>query len=104
MKKRILLIIYCLITTLLYANTYIDASEQEWTYGSMHQWRAHNSYTVIEEIVVIDNMVYALSNHSLFAIDQTTEEIHYYDLSTGLNSTIINHIYHNEEVHELMLC
>jgi hypothetical protein len=54
MKKRILLIIYCLITTLLYANTYIDASEQEWTYGSMHQWRAHNSYTVIEEIVVID--------------------------------------------------
>ena len=104
MKKRILLIIYCLITTLLYANTYIDASEQEWTYGSMHQWRAHNSYTVIEEIVVIDNMVYALSNHSLFAIDQTTEEIHYYDLSTGLNSTIINHIYHNEELHELMLC
>lgn len=104
MKQTILIITICLISTFLFANTYIDTSEDTWTYGSMHQWRAHLAYTEIEEIAIVDNVVYALSNQSLFCIDKQTEELSYHSRLTGLNSSIIDHIYHNEMLDELIIC
>ena len=104
MKKSIILLVSCLITTLLTANTYIDTSEDNWTYGTMHQWQAHIAYSVIDEIAMVGDVVYALSSHSLFSIDKITEEISYHNQLTGLNSSVIHHISHNESLNELMIC
>lgn len=104
MKRIFLIGVCCLINILLIANTYVDTSEENWTYGMMHQWRAHSAYSIINEVVVTKNKVYALSTHSLFSVDKQSEEIEYHSRLTGLNASIIEHIYYNSNIDELVIC
>lgn len=104
MKRIAILTIIGLVSMITLAGSYIDTSEENWTYGNMHQWRAHLAYSVIDEVAVTDNKIFALSNHSLFSIDKQSEEIEYYSRLTGLNSAVIDHLYYNPLLNYLLLC
>lgn len=104
MKRFFLISICCLSYIWSMANNYIDTSENNWTFGMMHQWRTHSAYSVINEVVATKKKVYALSTHSLFSVDKLTEEIEYHSRLTGLNSSNIDHIYYNQVLDEVLLC
>lgn len=104
MKKAFLIAVGCLAYLWLAANTYIDTSKENWTYGMMHQWRAHSAYSEVNEVVATKHKVYALSTHSLFSVDKVSEEIAYHNRQTGLNASTIEHIYHNAVLDELLIC
>ena len=104
MRRVVLFVFFCQLCSILFANTYVDTSKDNWTYGNMHQWRTHLAYSVIDEVQVTDNKVFALSNHSLFSVDKQSEEIDYLSRLTGLTSAVIDHIYYNESLNYLLLC
>ena len=105
MKKRsvILLSLLALANSLL-ANIHIDTSEDNWVYGSMHQWNIHSAFAEIDAIAVTRDKVFALSSHSLFAVDRQSEEIDYYNRLTGLNGAIISTMAYNPTLNRLLLC
>lgn len=104
MKKSFTLCLLLLACTCLWANTYIDTSEDNWTYGNMHQWRAHSAYAQINSIAVTKDKVYGLSNHSLFSVDKQSEELSYYSRMTGLNAAVISTIGYNPTLNLLLVC
>lgn len=73
----------------------IDTSEDNWTYGSMRQWRAHFAYSSIDEVAVMGDKVFALSSGALFSVNKQSEELEYYNRLTGLSSSGISHIGYN---------
>lgn len=81
----------------------IDTSEENWTYGTMHQWRAHFAYSSIDEVAVMGNSVYALSGGALFSVDKQSEEITYHNRLTGLTSSGISHIGYNPALGTLLI-
>lgn len=104
MKKLLLLHLFILATSNLFANKHIDTSEENWTYGNMHLWRAHSAYSIIDEVAVMKEKVFALSNHSLFAMDKQSEELSYYSRLTGLNGAVISTIGYNPALNLLLVC
>ena len=104
MKKLLLLHLFILATSSLFANKHIDTSEESWTYGNMHLWRAHSAYSIIDEVAVMKEKVFALSNHSLFAVDKQSEELSYYSRLTGLNGAVISTIGYNPALNLLLVC
>lgn len=104
MKKLLLLHLFILATSNLFANKHIDTSEENWTYGNMHLWRAHSAYSIIDEVAVMKEKVFALSNHSLFAVDKQSEELSYYSRLTGLNGAVISTIGYNPALNLLLVC
>ena len=104
MKKLLLLHFFILATSNLFANKHIDTSEENWTYGNMHLWRAHSAYSIIDEVAVMKEKVFALSNHSLFAVDKQSEELSYYSRLTGLNGAVISTIGYNPALNLLLVC
>ena len=85
MKKSLILGLLIFVTSGILANTHIDTSEDNWTYGNMHQWRAHSAFSNIDAMAVTRDKVFALSNHSLFAVDKQSEELSYYSRLTEDN-------------------
>lgn len=81
----------------------IDTSEDNRTYGSMRQWRAHFAYSSIDEIVALGDKVYATSTGSLFSVDKVSEELEYYSRLTGLNGSVIDHIGYNQDVNNMLI-
>lgn len=104
MKKLLLLHLFILATSNLFANKHINTSEENWTYGNMHLWRAHSAYSIIDEVAVMKEKVFALSNHSLFAVDKQSEELSYYSRLTGLNGAVISTIGYNPALNLLLVC
>ena len=104
MRRIVILAVICLLGGIVCANKYVDTSKENWTYGNMYQWRTHLAYSVIDEVQVTENKVFALSNHSLFSVDKVSEEIEYHSRLTGLNSSVIDHIYYNDDLDYLLLC
>lgn len=104
MKKLLLLHFFILATSNLFANKHINTSEENWTYGNMHLWRAHSAYSIIDEVAVMKEKVFALSNHSLFAVDKQSEELSYYSRLTGLNGAVISTIGYNPALNLLLVC
>ena len=104
MKKLLLLHLFILATSSLFAIKHIDTSEENWTYGNMHLWRAHSAYSIIDEVAVMKEKVFALSNHSLFAVDKRSEELSYYSRLTGLNGAVISTIGYNPALNLLLVC
>ena len=104
MRRIVILAVICLLSSIVCANKYVDTSEENWTYGNMYQWRTHLAYSVIDEVQVTGNKVFALSNHSLFSIDKISEEIEYHSRLTGLSSAVIDHMYYNHDLDYLLLC
>lgn len=104
MKRAFLL---CLVGVLFATSLFgvvINTEEENWTYGAMHQWRAHSSYSSIQELAVASSCVYALSNNSLFSVDKQSEEMSYYSRLTGLSGSVIHHIAHNAKLDVLLIC
>lgn len=104
MKKSLILGLLIFVTSGILANTHIDTSEDNWTYGNMHQWRAHSAFSNIDAMAVTRDKVFALSNHSLFAVDKQSEELFYYSRLTGLNGAVISTIGYNEALNLLLVC
>ena len=104
MKKSLILGLLIFVTSGILANTHIDTSEDNWTYGNMHQWRAHSAFSNIDAMAVTRDKVFALSNHSLFAVDKQSEELFYYSRLTGLNGAVISTIGYNKALNLLLVC
>ena len=107
MRKILFAGLLTLLAVNVLANTYIDTSEDNWTYGRMHQWRVHTAFTQTQEVIVMNNAIYALSNQSLFSIDGITEQssksINYHNRLTDLNGSMINQIGYNSTLDALLL-
>lgn len=103
MRRLLLLLFLGYIFMPILAHKRIDTSEENWTYGHMLQWRAHNAFSTISDVAVTKDMVYALSNKSLFSVDKQTHEIIYHNRLTGLNSSMIDQIAYNHTVDGLLL-
>ena len=102
--KKILLFCFCLVSI----HTWAAKEGQEvvsdnWTYGSMYQWRAHFAYSNIEQVTGLGEKIFAVSNNALFSVNKSTEEIEYYNRLTGLNAAMIDHIAHNEQLNKLLI-
>ena len=104
MKKLFTISLFLLANICLWANTYIDTAEDNWTYGNMHQWHAHSAYSQINTVAVTKDKVYGLSNHSLFSVDKQSEELSYYSRMTGLNGAVISTIGYNPTLDLLLIC
>ena len=104
MKKASILSFLILVASCVLANTHIDTSEDNWIYGNMHQWNIHSAFADINAIAVTRDKVFALSNHSLFAVDKQSEELSYYSRLTGLNGAVISTIGYNSTLNLLLVC
>lgn len=104
MKKTSILSFLILVAACVLANTHIDTSEDNWIYGNMHQWNIHSAFADINAIVATRDKVFALSNHSLFAVDKQSEEMVYYNRLTGLNGAVISTIGYNPTLNLLLVC
>ena len=104
MKKASILSFLILVASCVLANTHIDTSEENWIYGNMHQWNIHSAFADINAIAVTRDKVFALSSHSLFAVDKQSEEMVYYNRLTGLNGAIISTIGYNSTLNLLLVC
>ena len=104
MKKASILSFLILVASCVLANTHIDTSEDNWIYGNMHQWNIHSAFADINAIAVTRDKVFALSNHSLFAVDKQSEEMAYYNRLTGLNGAVISTIGYNPTLNLLLVC
>lgn len=104
MKKASILLFLILVASCVLANTHIDTSEDNWIYGNMHQWNIHSAFADINAIAVTRDKVFALSNHSLFAVDKQSEEMVYYNRLTGLNGAVISTIGYNPTLNLLLVC
>lgn len=104
MKKASILSFLILVASCVLANTHIDTSEDNWIYGNMHQWNIHSAFADINTIAVTRDKVFALSSHSLFAVDKQSEEMVYYNRLTGLNGAIISAIGYNPTLNQLLVC
>lgn len=104
MKKTSILSFLILVAACVLANTHIDTSEDNWIYGNMHQWNIHSAFADINAIAATRDKVFALSNHSLFAVDKQSEEMVYYNRLTGLNGAVISTIGYNPTLNLLLVC
>ena len=103
MKRYFLLALGCWLTLGIYANKRVDTSERNWSYGRMHQWRAHTAFSHVSQAAVATNHVYALSNNSLFSVDKQSEEITYHNRLTGLSGAVISQMAYNPSVNAILL-
>lgn len=100
------MMLFCLFSCITmhgWADSWIDTSEDNWSYGSMYQWRVHMAFSHVSNVAVMKEKAYALSNSSLFAVDKQSQEIEYYNRLNGLNGSMIDHISYNAEVDALLL-
>ena len=70
MRKILFAGLLSLLAVNVLANTYIDTSEDNWTYGRMHQWRVHTAFSQTKSVLVMKDNVYAVSNNSLFSVEK----------------------------------
>ena len=76
--KKILLLCFCLTSIHTWAaKERLEVISDDWTYGSMYQWRAHFAYSNINQVVGIGEKIFAVSNNALFSVNKSTEEIEY---------------------------
>ena len=79
------------------------SSDEDLDMGSMQQWRLHYSYTNPEEIEATQQHIYALANGALFSVNRQTDEIEYWNKSTGLNGNSISHIAYDANSEQLII-
>ena len=103
MRKILFAGLLTLLAVNVLANTYIDTSEDNWTYGRMHQWRVHTAISNISRVVAMNESVYALSNHSLLSVDKLSQEISYHNRLTGLNGASIDQMEYNATTDALLV-
>ena len=104
MRKTFLLGILGLLSIHAIANRYVDTSEDNWTYGSMYQWRIYTAFSDITNAAVMKDRVYALSLNSLYSVDKLTQERSYHNRLTGLNGSLVVNMAYNPTLDALLLC
>lgn len=104
MRKVLLLIICTLLCSSAFCHSNQSSLDEDWSYGSMHQWRAHPAYSNINALAVMHKKVYGLSRPSLFSVDKETEESRTYSRLSGLNGAVVSHIAYNQELDLLLVC
>lgn len=80
-----------------------DENEEEYTYGNMFRWRAHNAFTYVDDIVCMDKTVYGLSAGSLFSVDRESYLVKSYTKLDGLSASKISHIAYNNTLKNMLL-
>ncbi len=80
-----------------------SSGETEMDMGRMQQWRLHYSYTNPKEVVATPQHIYALANGTLFSVDRRSDEIEYWNKSTGLNGNNIVHIAFDQHTSQLVI-
>jgi hypothetical protein len=103
MKKYITLALCSLLAIGMCANKRVDTSEKNWSYGRMHQWRAHTAFSHISQAEATAHHVYGVSNNSLFSVDKQSEEISYHNRLTGLSGAVISQMAYNPSVDAILL-
>lgn len=103
MRKNFILVLFCMLAINIFANKHVDTSKRNWSYGRMHQWRAHTAFAHIYKLAVMKDDVYGLSNNSLFSVNKQSEEMSYHNRLTGLNGAVISQIGYNSNVNALLV-
>lgn len=104
MRKTFLLGILGLLSIHAIANRYVDTSEDNWTYGSVYQWRIYTAFSDVTNAAVMKDRVYALSLNSLYSVDKLTQERSYHNRLTGLNGSLVVNMAYNPTLDALLLC
>lgn len=84
------------------SNLYIS-DDEEVSYGTMYQWRAHPAFTKVDEVVVLGNKAFGLSSKALFSVDKVSEELKYYNVLNGLSGSSIDHIAYNYHLDRMLI-
>ena len=71
--------------------------------GSMQQWKLHYSYAHPQEMAVSPEHVYALAEGALFSANRKTDEVEYWNKSTGLNGGAIAHMAYDKNADKLLV-
>lgn len=104
MKKHLnLLLLVSFLTINIFANTKLDTSKDNWTYGRMYQWHAHTAFAHTDRMAVMQDVVYALSKNALYSVDKHTQTISYHNRLTGLNGSLISQMEYNPTVDAILL-
>ena len=71
--------------------------------GQAQVWRSHLAYNNVMQIAMSEDIVYALSDGSIYGVDKMTEKIYIYDRQTGLHGSDINCIAYDEIGKQLII-
>lgn len=85
--KRILIYIFIVLSAHIYAQ----------------EWNTHLAYNNVTQIAMTDELVYAISDGSLFSVNKLTEEIKTYNKQSGLHSSNINCIHYDSVSDQLFI-
>ena len=70
---------------------------------SAQQWITHFAYNNVTQIAMTDDLVYAISDGSLFSVNKQTEQIKTYNRESGLHSSGINCIHYDRVSDQLFI-
>jgi|GEM_PF-13781 len=71
--------------------------------NTMHSWTAHLAYNNISKVVDAGDLVFGLSDGSLFSVDKTSEQIHTYSKIDGLHGSSVQYIAYDAATKQLMI-
>ncbi|MBR0194961.1 MAG: hypothetical protein IJQ32_01775 [Paludibacteraceae bacterium] len=66
-------------------------------------WRSHLAYNNVSQIAMSADVVYGLSDGSIFGVNKTTEKIYIYDRTSGLHGSDINCIHYDTKGKQLII-
>lgn len=67
-------------------------------------WTTHFAYNNVTQIAMAPDMVYAISDGSLYSVDKETEQLRVYNRQSGLHATGITCIHYDEVGEQLIIC
>ena len=71
--------------------------------GKMLRWSLHYSYNSPSEIAYSSKRVFAVSSGALYSVDKESEELEYWNKSTGLTGSVIRHIAYDENTKQMVI-
>ena len=72
-------------------------------FGGEAKWTSHFAYNNVNQIAVAPNLVYAVSDGSLFSVDKQSEKIQTYDRQSGLHFSNIQRIAYDSVSQSLLI-
>jgi len=88
------------ILPLLIAAVHVAYAQTDIPIGT---WRTHYSYNQINEVIVVDNLVYASSQNGLFIVDQDDNSVTTLTKSSGLQGGTISALAYDEQGSQLLI-
>lgn len=72
--------------------------------GQAQRWTTHYAYNNVTQIALGSDVVYALSDGSLFSVNKQTEQIRVYNRQSGLHGNGITCIHFDQQGNQLLIC